>query len=264
MTVLPIPPERLKASKEAMYPPSIWIGWDPREAAAYAVAWDSVKKHAMRQWQISGVVLSKLIEMGLYSRPMEMRPGVDRPVMWDVLSDAPMSTEHANARFLVPHLAKRGWALFMDGDMMIRDNLGPLFASLDPKYAVYCVKHNFKPDTTVKMDGQFQTVYPRKNWSSFIIFNCEHKANAVVTPEMVNVLPGRDLHRLCWLEDELIGELDPAWNYLVGHSVKTIEPKCIHWTDGVPDMKGHENAEYADLWRRARDEWAAGQLSMAG
>jgi hypothetical protein len=114
------------------------------------------------------------------------------------------------------------------------------------------------------MDGQLQTRYARKNWSSFIIFNCEHEANKVLTPEMVNVLPGRDLHRLCWLEDELIGALDPAWNYLVGHSDPAIVPKCIHWTSGVPDMIGHENTEYADDWRQARDDWAAGQLSFGG
>lgn len=241
---------------------SIWIGWDPREAAAFAVSRSSFERYGLKQWPINGVVLSKLKEAGLYTRPMEMRPGVDRNIMWDVLSDAPMSTEHANARFLVPHLAKNGWAIFADGDTMIRSNLPPLLASLDQKYAVYCVKHKFEPPPGVKMDGQKQTQYARKNWSSFIIFNCNHPANRVVTPEMVNVLPGRDLHRLCWLEDELIGELGPEWNYLVGHSDPAIEPKCIHWTDGVPDMRGYENAAYADEWRKARDEWALGSARL--
>lgn len=239
---------------------SIFIGWDPREASGFAVARSTVERYALRHWPVYGLVLSKLREAGLYTRPMEMRPGVDRDVMWDVISEAPMSTEHANARFLVPYLAKCGWALFMDGDTMVRDNLAPLFASLDRKFAVYCVKHKYDPPAGVKMDGQSQTRYARKNWSSFLIFNTEHPANRMLTLEAINVLPGRDLHRLCWLEDELIGELGPEWNYLVGHYGKNIEPKCVHFTEGLPDMRGYENVPYADEWRRARDEWAAGKL----
>ena len=239
---------------------SIWIGFDPRETAAFAVARQSVERYALKQWRISGLVLSKLKEAGLYTRPMEMRAGFDRPVMWDVLSDAPMSTEHANARFLVPHLARTGWAGFMDGDMMVCENLPPLFSSLDKKYAVYCVKHKFEPPPGVKMDGQTQTRYARKNWSSFMIFHCNHPANKELTLKAINTLPGRDLHRLCWLEDELIGELDPGWNFLVGHS--TGKPKCIHWTEGTPDMKGYEDAPFGDEWRAARDDWAMGQLSL--
>lgn len=235
---------------------SIWIGWDPREAAAFAVARASVRRQGLAHWPVNGLVLSKLREQGLYTRPTEIRQGFDRPVMWDVISDAPMSTEHANARFLVPHLSKDGWALFMDGDMMVVDNLAPLFASLDRKYAVYCVKHKHTPDNKQKMDGQVQTQYSRKNWSSFMIFNCNHVSNKALTPDLVNTLPGRDLHRFCWLEDHEIGELDAGWNFLVGHTDWVERPRTIHWTDGVPDMKGYEDAPFADLWKIARDDWA--------
>jgi hypothetical protein len=110
------------------------------------------------------------------------------------------------------------------------------------------------------MDGQAQTRYARKNWSSFLIFNCDHPANQRLTLEMVNTLPGRDLHRFCWLEDHEIGELPQRWNFLVGHTDPAIDPACIHWTSGTPDMKGYEDAAYADLWREARDNWAAGGL----
>jgi hypothetical protein len=241
---------------------SIWIGWDPREAAAFAVARSSAEKYALRCWPVRGVVLSRLQAAGLYRRPIAMHPGVDREIMWDVLSDAPMSTEHANARFLVPHLAKQGWALFMDGDMLVRSELGPMFNSLDPQFAVYCVKHRFDPPEGVKMDGQAQSRYARKNWSSFLIFNCDHPANEALTLDVVNTLPGRDLHRLCWLEDELIGELGPEWNFLVGHTDPSIEPKCIHWTSGVPDMRGYENVAFAAEWRATRDAWAQGPLNL--
>ncbi len=239
--------------------PSIYIGFDPREAAEFAVARESVERHALKHWPVYGLALSRLRDAGLYTRPTEYRNRIDGPVMWDLISDAPMSTEHANARFLVPHLEKQGWALFMDGDMLVRDQLPPLFASLDRKYAVYCVKHDHQPTVGQKMDGQLQTRYARKNWSSFMVFNCDHEANKGLTPEIVNSLPGRNLHRFCWLDDDEIGELDPAWNFLVGHSDPAIEPKCIHWTSGTPAMKGYENVAFADEWRAARDTWVVGK-----
>lgn len=191
---------------------------------------------------------------------MEMRASVaDRPVMWDLISDAPQSTEHANSRFLLPYIARSGWALFCDGDMLFRSNVGRMFDNLDPKYAAYCVKHSYAPPEGVKMDGQQQTKYARKNWSSFLVFNCDHPSNACLrnSTNMANTLPGRDLHRLCWLKDGEIGELDPAWNHLVGHSPKSENPSVVHFTEGCPDMAGYEQCEYADEWRRELNRWAA-------
>src|SRR3954462_845347 len=95
---------------------SIYIGWDPREADAFAVARDSMRRHMTLPIPVRGLVLDDLKAQGLYTRPMEYRPSAaDKPVMWDVVSDAPMATQHACARFLVPYLAKSGWALFVDG-----------------------------------------------------------------------------------------------------------------------------------------------------
>lgn len=237
---------------------SIWLGYDPREFAAYSIACSSLRRHLTRPIEINGLILSDLQERGLYRRPIEWRKSVvDRPIMWDTLSDAPMSTEHANARFLVPHLAQHGWALFMDGDILVRADLGPLFDSLDPKYAAYCVKHDHVPTTSTKMDGQRQTLYARKNWSSFLFFNCDHEANKALTLDVINTLPGRDLHRLFWLEDELIGELGHEWNFLVGYTSPHIDPKVVHFTNGLPDMPGYENVPYADEWRAERDRLAA-------
>jgi len=237
---------------------SIFIGWDPREAAAFAVARSTLRHHLNLPIPIYGLVLADLIKRGLYTRPVEYRASAaDRPVMWDVISDAPQSTEHANSRFLVPHLAGSGWALFMDGDMMVRGNLTPLFTRLlDPAKAVYCVKHRHEPPPGVKMDGQTQTRYARKNWSSFVVFNCDHASNKPLTPDVVNTLPGRDLHRFAWLRDHEIGELGPEYNFLVGHTDPAIDPLVVHHTEGTPDMPGYENVAYADEWRAARDAWA--------
>lgn len=237
---------------------SIFIGWDPREAAAFAVCRHSIKRHLSQDIPVHGLVLDDLKAKGLYQRPMEWRKSaLDKPIMWDVISDAPMSTEHANARFLVKHLAQEGWALFCDGDVLWRHDPVELFNSLDPKYAVYCVKHRHEPPPGIKMDGQEQTRYARKNWTSVLAINCDHVANRSLTLDVVNKAPGRDLHRLFWIADCDIGELDPSWNYLVGHTDPSIEPKAVHFTDGVPDMAGYESVEYADVWREELNAWAS-------
>lgn len=232
---------------------SIWIGYDPREAAAFAVARASIKRHATIPVPIHGLVLDDLRAKGLYTRPHERR-GCQ---LWDVISDAPCATEFSNSRFLVPHLAGSGWALFMDCDMLVRGNIRELFDLCDPEKAVMVVKHNHQPPEGVKMDGQMQTRYARKNWSSVIAFNCDHPANKAMTLEMVNVLPGRDLHRFCWLPDDLIGALPVEWNWLAGHSDPAVDPKIVHHTEGSPCLPGYEDAPFADEWRAELARWAA-------
>jgi hypothetical protein len=217
-----------------------------------------LQRHLTQLIPIRGVILSQLQKAGLYTRPLEWRSITPlKQIMWDVISDAAMSTQHANARFLVPHLAKTGWALFTDGDMLYRSNVARLFEEFDTRKAVYCVKHEFAPVTEMKMDGQIQTIYPRKNWTSFIAFNCDHEVNRALTVELINSLPGRDLHRLCWIkDDDLIGDINREWNWLVGHSDPTINPKSVHFTEGVPDMPGYESVPYADEWRTELEMWA--------
>lgn len=232
--------------------PSIWIGFDPREAAAYAVAKHSIGKRLTQPIPVHGIVLDRLREQGLYNRPTERRDGR----LWDVISEAPMATEFAVSRFLTPILAKKGWALFADCDVLARKSLVRLFDLANPKYAVMCVKHRHEPQEGVKMDGQAQTRYARKNWSSVALFNADHPSNKRLTVEMVNTLPGRDLHAFCWLKDEEIGELPAEWNYLVGHTQINEEPALVHFTDGVPFMPGYEDVPYADEWRTALHQWA--------
>lgn len=189
----------------------------------------------------------------MYTRPVSR---YESGQLKDVISDAPMSTEFACSRFLTPLLTPGGWALFMDSDILARSSVQPVFDQADPRYAVMVVKHQHEPDHMVKMDGQFQTKYARKNWSSVMLFNCEHPANKRLTLEMVNSVRGRDLHRFCWLEDHEIGELDVKWNYLVGIS-ECPDPVLVHFTNGLPTLRGYENCEYADEWWDAQDEWAA-------
>lgn len=230
---------------------SIYIGWDPREQDACAVARASLLKNMSDSIPVHKLVLADLQGRGLYYR-MTYRNKDGRLI--DVPSirndyDGSISTEHANARFLVPHLAKKGWALFLDGDILVRDDVVKLFNSLDSQYAVYCVKHEYAPINKVKMDDQVQTVYNRKNWSSVSAFNCDHPSNRYLSISIINSLPGRDLHRFCWLADHEIGELDPKWNWLAGHSNPLINPAIVHFTEGTPDMPGYQDQPYADEWR---------------
>ena len=231
---------------------SIWIGFDPREADAYAVCRDSIIRRLTLPIPVHGLILQDLQKRGLYTRAVIKQDGQ----MFDPISDAPMSTEFAITRFFVPMLADTGWALFMDCDMLVRVSMTKLFEQLDPKYAVYCVKHDYTPDEAVKMDNQKQTKYPRKNWSSFCVFNCDHPANRALTKEMLNSLPGRDLHRFSWLEDKDIGELGIEWNFLVDTELPNIWPNVLHFTKGGPWMDGYRDVEFADEWCEAMRAWA--------
>lgn len=228
---------------------SVWIGFDPREATGFAVA-----RYTIRQYDkhipIFGLVLDNLRKLGLYTRPTEERINSDgKRQLWDVISDAPMATEFSISRFLVPALA-RSWALFVDSDVMFRRNINRIFGHKDSSKAVVCVKHDYQPADGVKMDGQLQTSYSRKNWSSVMLFNCDHPSNKKLTVELVNTATGRDLHRFCWLEDHEIGELPETCNYLVGHTQIMQDPDVVHFTAGLPDVPGYEKQEYADDWRQ--------------
>ena len=241
-------------------PMSVWIGVDMRQSAAYAVARETVRKFD-RHIPINGVVLSELQGNGLYTRPTERRLGK----LWDVISGNYMSTEFAISRFLVPEIIRRrdphqwhvgGWALFTDCDVMFRENLVQLRMLLDDDKALMCVKHDHKPMFNVKMDGQEQVGYPRKNWSSVMAINLDHPSNKALNSEMVNAMPGLKLHQFCWLNDDEIGELPPAWNYLVGHTEGVDDPHIVHFTDGGPWLESFRNVEYADEWLHEYERWA--------
>jgi hypothetical protein len=228
---------------------SIWVGFDSRQQLAYDVCLHSMR--APPGIPVRGLYLQELRMVGLYTRPTEQRGGQ----LWDVISDAPMSTEFAISRFLVPHLARTGWAAFMDCDMLVRGHIGDLFLQGNEDKAVMVVKHDHKPLADTKMDGQMQTLYKRKNWSSMMLFNCDHPSNRKLTVDMINTLPGRDLHRFCWLRDDEIGSLDHCWNYLVGHTPESVDPEIVHFTDGGPWMEGYESVPYAEEWRQEQRQW---------
>lgn len=224
---------------------SVWIGWDPAEMMAWNVAERSLRRHVESLVSVQRLALLRLRSAKVYTRPtLQTATG-----LWDVLSKAPMSTEHALSRFFVPLLCQyQGWALFVDGDVLFRDDVTKLFAIADPRYAVQVVQHPPLLAEGTKKDGVVQQAYPRKNWSSVILWNCEHLAHAALTLDLLNSAPGRDLHRFCWLEDRLIGALDPAWNHLVNVSPAQTAVKLAHFTLGTPNLPGHDHDPFADEW----------------
>lgn len=222
----------------------VYIGWDPRERlAANVAAWSlaNLQSHA----RIVPLELSEMRKRDLYWRPTSSRNGQ----LWDDISDAPMSTEHAIARFLVPHLCRyAGWALFVDGDVLFRRDVAQLYALREDQYAVMVVQHAELTEAGTKKEGAQQLPYYRKNWSSVMLFNCAHPANAALTPQLVNDVPGRDLHRFCWLRDEQVGALPAEWNYLVGVEPLIPDAALVHFTLGTPDIPKYAHSYYADEW----------------
>jgi len=234
---------------------NIYIGYDHREKEAFDVCKHSILKYCPDA-NIIPLNHKSLRKQGFFSRPWIID---EEGSFKDMRDERPFSTEFAFTRFLVPHVhaemgkGQSNWAIFMDCDMLLTCDISKILEVADASKAVMVVKHEYnytdKPLEAIKMDGCAQTSYNRKNWSSFILWNCNHPANKSLTLEHVNFMSGSWLHAFSWLKDEEIGELTAEWNWLEGHSPADVEPKALHYTRGTPDMAGFENAAYADEWR---------------
>lgn len=227
-------------------PLKIFIGFDPREQDAFLVARESLRRHASVAVDVRPIVLEHCRWSGMYRREHDVRDGR----LWDVLSNAPMSTEFALTRFLTPQLAGwQGWALFMDCDVLVRGDIAELFARADPAFAVQVVQHDHRPKEALKMDEQIQLDYERKNWSSVVLWNCAHSAHRQLKGGIVDRWPGLRLQQFRWLISTQIGALPECWNWLEGHSLLDAEPKIVHYTRGGPWLPAWEDVPFADEWR---------------
>jgi len=210
----------------------VYIGYDSREPVAYHVLAHSILRHASVPVSITPVKREQL--KGLYTR--ERGPTE--------------STEFSLTRFLVPALSGfRGWSLFMDCDMLCRVDIAALAGEIDlqAEKAVLVCKHDYQPNPRNKFLNQVQTVYPRKNWSSLMLFNNERcKA---LSAGYVNTATGLDLHRFVWTRDELIGDLPLEWNWLVEEYKPRPNARIVHFTRGGPWFDEYKNCDYADEWR---------------
>jgi hypothetical protein len=213
----------------------VFIGYEPREAVAFSVLAHSINVRASKPVAITPLMLSQM--KGVFHRER----------------DPLQSTDFSFSRFMTPYLAGyEGWALFMDCDMIMLEDVARLWEMRDDRYAVMCVKHNHVPKEERKFLDQRQTKYAYKNWSSVMLFNCA-KCTAL-TPDYVNTATGLQLHQFKWLEnDDQIGELSSAWNHLVGVNEPRDDAKLIHYTIGGPYFNEYTDCEYAEEWFRERD-----------
>jgi hypothetical protein len=209
-----------------------FIGFDQVESVAYHTCAHSIQKRASKPVAIAPIMLSQLQD--IYYRNRDPR----------------QSNEFSFSRFLVPYLCDfKGYAIFMDSDMILTTDIHEILQDIDPEAAVSVVKHEYQPSTDTKYLGNNQTRYEKKNWSSVMVFNCAKCK--MLTPAYVNNASGLELHQFKWLEsDDLIGSLDKEWNHLVGELPENPNAKLIHYTIALPLWPEYMDCEYADEWWR--------------
>ena len=209
---------------------NVFIGYDNKERVAYNVLSHSIIQNSTKPVAITPIALNNIKDDFVRER--------------NNLS----STEFSFSRFIIPHLMNyRGWALFMDCDMLMFEDIAELWRLRDDKYAVQVCKHDYTPKNTTKFLGQTQTAYPKKNWSSFMLMNCA-KCSAL-TPDYVNSASGLELHQFKWLEgDHLIGDLPLEWNWLVGEYEHKEDVKNVHYTEGGPWFDTYSTCDYSADW----------------
>ena len=210
----------------------ICVGFDQRESVAYHVFCQSVLEKSSTTVSFTPLVLNSLSK---YNE-----------------THADRSNEFVYSRFLVPFLMEyAGWAIFADGDMVCRDDITKLWALRDDSKAIMVVKHDYKTTTHDKYLGNKNEDYPRKNWSSVILWNCGHPSNKCLDPQYVMSHPGSHLHRFAWLPNDLIGDISPEWNWLTTEYPDNYDAKLLHFTLGTPCFKDYWRCEMSDVWHDA-------------
>ena len=217
---------------EEIKPLKIFVGYDSREDIAYEVCKQSILQTASVPVEIIPLKLDKLRSQNWYWRE----------------EDKLGSTEFTFSRFMVPFLTDySGWALFIDCDFVFKEDIAELFSLANDKYAVMCAHHDYTPRPGEKMDGQAQLPYPRKNWSSLMMFNCSHPDIKKLSVKNINAKNAKWLHRFEWTSDECVGEIPATFNWLEGWYNDNINPKAIHYTRGGP-WHTTWNGQYKDKW----------------
>ncbi len=215
----------------------IFIGWDSREAVAFDVCKYSIESRATIPVEIIKLDRRELIESGIYTRE----------------NDPLASTEFTYSRFFVPFLSNfSGQAVFCDCDFLWLCDAKEVLYQFDERYAVQVVQHDYWPTEQSKMDGKIQTNYPKKNWSSMILWNNEHPKNMTLVPQFLNQASGSTLHQFKWLKEKHIGNLPVKYNFLEdwNNRFEHGDPAIIHFTRGNVYFKDFQDVDYGEVWKR--------------
>ena len=211
---------------------NVYIGFDESEIVAYHTLSHSIIKNASGPVRISPICSAHF--KNFFNRPR----------------DEKQSNDFSFTRFLVPYLNEySGYAIFMDCDMMLRTDIFEVLKEVSHDDAVSVVKHDYTPSNELKYLNNIQYAYPRKNWSSFVVWNCGHVKHRMLTPKFVETATGLELHRFTWLDDDEIGSLDVGWNWLVGDYIDPPhDVKNVHWTVGGPYFNEYSGVDFSDEW----------------
>ena len=214
-----------------MKPIPIYIGFDQVESVTFHTLAHSILSRA--SVPVSIIPIKRSLFTDFHTRKL----------------DDKQSNEFSFTRFLVPYLNDyQGHAIFMDCDMLVLDDIKKLWDLRNPFKAVQVIKHDYVPRDEIKYLGTTQYKYPRKNWSSVMIFNCGHHHCETLTPEYVNSASGLELHQFKWTGDGFIGELPQDWNHLVSEYPPNPDAKLIHYTVGGPYFREYQDCEFAMEW----------------
>jgi lipopolysaccharide biosynthesis glycosyltransferase len=212
-----------------MKPIPVFVGYDPREAIAYHVCANSIIRNASAPVAIIPVALN------LFTDYKE--------------THGDNSNHFVYTRFLVPYLMDfKGRAIFIDGDMVVRGDIIELYESLKTAHDVAVVKHDYKTRMPVKYMGAPNEDYPRKNWSSVIVWDCQSFPNRRLTPDFVQKQPGSFLHRFSWIDDDRIQALPIEWNWLPDELGENTDAKLLHYTLGTPCFHEFVDTTQAEVW----------------
>ena len=209
----------------------IFVGYDTKETIAYHTCVNSIIRHSTNPISIIPLSLNLLKDYN------------------ETHNDG--SNQFIYSRFLVPYIMDYdGWAIFIDGDMIIREDITELYNLRNNDYAAMVVKHDYKTKSNIKYLGSKNEDYPRKNWSSVVLWNCGHNKNRVLTPELIQKSNGSYLHRFSWLDDNDIGSLPIEWNWLPDEYGENNNAKLLHYTLGTPCFNEFNNTTQSSEWHK--------------
>lgn len=238
---------------------TVFIGYDERQPEAFKACQQSILETSSRPVAIFPIKHQSLRNAGLFNRPWKT---TETGEFIDLIDGKPFSTQFSHSRFLVPYLARSEssyeYSIFVDSDFVFLTDIHKLVdhvRSRNKNYPVHCVKHEYSPDSEVKMDNRNQFNYNKKLWTSLMVFEVNSKKLDPLDIYAVNTATGRDLHQFKWLgafPENDIGNIPETWNFIPEHSEKNVggdEPiNAIHYTTGTPHMEGYENCDYAEWY----------------